>query len=315
MFHTQSIPAKIVSRVLELTLVLWFTCLFFTHAESLKNLFVNTLLFWFHQLLPCQFFMIVLLGFFKKTGIVTFLQKTVARILCPFIGGSETNVFLLLLGFLFGFPSAAIMMPMLYSEEEQNCYENKLLLTTCHVLSPAYIITYLYPRFEKEFLAVHLSLSKILFLYYGIPLIYYMIMIRTKPNRHKKASTEPSMQSSDKFPCNKETLSETLENTLAKLSLIILYMLFFSSLQIYTILMPIKLRCVLNAILEVSSGMEQLIPISVPLGLSVLAFGGCSCAAQLSIPLGKSFDIFFIISRRFFLAVCTYLIAKFMLVQ
>lgn len=223
------------------------------HINQVTLYTKKALIQWYESILPSQFVTIVLLGFLKESQS---RMPSGSRFL--------TILKLIFCGLVFGFPSGAILVGNAYKNHQISRCDANILLPVCNLFGPAYLFGFVYPTYQNSFLYAFTK-SQFLFVLYGIPLLYLLILYvicrlfqlgRAHNKSALKAVTDagkPSVKPIQKsFP-------EIITDSLITVSKLAGFMMFFSGLQFVTDTLPLspKQKLFGKALFEISSALES----------------------------------------------------------
>lgn len=132
------------------------------------------LLAWYQNMIPALLPFMILSNLIMNLNLEARILKPVYPLFKYTYRLKREAVFVICLGFLCGFPMGGKLLSDLYRKDKLDKAEAEYLLAFTNNIGPAYFICYVYPVFYKG-----ASLSLLLFLQYGIPLIYGCILRHT----------------------------------------------------------------------------------------------------------------------------------------
>lgn len=132
------------------------------------------LLSWFHNMIPTLLPFMIISNLIMNLNLERKIVKPFAGILKRFYHISDTGIFIVIFGFLFGFPMGAKLISELYTKEKISENEANLLLAFANNIGPAYYIGFVYPNYLSQY-----SLFYLLMIQYGIPIMYGFILRHT----------------------------------------------------------------------------------------------------------------------------------------
>lgn len=243
---------------------------------------LNSLMIWFEGLIPALFpflFLSNLLVLSHRTNVLTCLFDPLLRLILR--TGRDMN-YVVIAGFLFGFPMGAKTIGQLYAQGQLTRDEASYLLAYCNHLSPVFILTFILPTLH---LTNGKEISTMLFLLYGIPFLYG-ILLRHTFYRHK-INLPGKRTSSISSVVIRQSIFEVLDlalcDALMSLARIGGYMLLgsfagFFVCRFCTILGHSGAFLLLYPFIEISAGIRSKLPVSVT--LAAITLGGISCVFQ-----------------------------------
>ncbi len=146
------------------------------------------LLLWFHVILPSLFPFIVLSRLLMETGAIYLVCNILSPILSRLFHVSLPGSFVIFSGFLCGYPMGAKLVSDLLQKEIISQQEANYLLSFCNNLSPVFVSTFLYSTCLQE----QCSLPMILFIIYGIPVMYGLMRRPSQKTLYKHMNAMPS---------------------------------------------------------------------------------------------------------------------------
>lgn len=262
----------------KLPAILFFvilTCCMLTNSSMSLAFAALGLKLWYEKMVPVLFPFMVLSGTLIRMG----LSGSLIRPLRPVFGRlyrlSDPVVYVILMGFLCGFPMGARTIAEFRDRQELTAPEGQYLLAFCNNFGPVYFLGFVLPTLHRTLTIPYLIGM------YGIPLIYGLFLrytfYRSVLQEHvlsPKASPSPTCGTS---------LPDALDDAVTAAGRGILqlggYMIFFNLLNLLPRLWLPK-SYLPAPLLEITGGL-QLLGDRFPLfSLLVLPFGGFSCIAQ-----------------------------------
>lgn len=249
------------------------------------------LMLWFEVILPTLYPFLLLSSFLLTTGNLRLISNILGGLFCKFLNVSPNGSFVVLAGFLCGYPVgaklAADMYKSGYISRKEGCY----LLSFCNNTSPSFIINYLVLRTLGD---KKLLLPSIVILT-AAPLIVSFFtrrFYRSEPLENIRHSPQPS---SDRdtwtFGEIDACIMDSFETLIKVGGYIILFSVILSLLQ--SIDTPAWFACLLS-FLEITNGLEILKSLHLtkaicyPLMLGLTAFGGLCAIAQTQCMVQKA---------------------------
>lgn len=104
------------------------------------------LLLWFETVLPTLFPFMVVTGLMINTNTITWITKLLAPVISPFFHISTHGTFVVLCGFLCGYPMGAKIASDLTSSGYISRQEGEYLLSFCNNTSPMFVIGFLFSQ-------------------------------------------------------------------------------------------------------------------------------------------------------------------------
>ncbi len=240
------------------------------------------LMLWFTKMVPVLLPFMILSGIMIRMNLTERFVGLIHPLLHGLYGVSKNGSYVILMGFLCGFPMGARIIGELLETDKLSGRESALLLYFCNNIGPIYFLSYVIPTLGLKKTLVPFCIM------YGVPLLYGLILFRmphlTKGDKkaygflalshsQDKAVTMPLLSAVD------SSVSSGLFG-IAKLGG---YMVFFNLLNICFVPfsdLPPFLPKLYNCILEITSGIDRVGQSMPYLVLIMLPFGGFSCIAQ-----------------------------------
>ena len=238
------------------------------------------LFLWYNSVVPALFPFMVLTSLIISGGGIQQIMSPFYLFLNPLFGISYEGCFVLLSGFLCGYPMGAKTCAEFVNENRISLSEGKFLMSICNHASPMFILGYVYPWF-----ADHIDVSTILISVYA-PVV--LIAIAAKViylSKIRDRSTSKNAQT--------ETVTFNIEDSILS-SIEVLckiggYLILFS-ISIVLIrklsVLPAPVRVFLIGMMEMTTGIRELAGISewkpaYIAAISCLTFGGVSGIFQV----------------------------------
>ena len=249
------------------------------------------LMLWFEVILPTLYPFLLLSSFLLTTGNLRLISNILGGLFCKFLNVSPNGSFVVLAGFLCGYPVgaklAADMYKSGYISRKEGCY----LLSFCNNTSPSFIINYLVLRTLGD---KKLLLPSIVILT-AAPLIVSFFtrrFYRSEPLKNIRHSPQPSSDRATwTFREIDACIMDSFETLIKVGGYIILFSVILSLLQ--SIDTPAWFACLLS-FLEITNGLEILKSLHLtkaicyPLMLGLTAFGGLCAIAQTQCMVQKA---------------------------
>lgn len=243
---------------------------------------------WATRALPALFPFMVLSGLIIRLELAERVSKAFKPLLGRLYHASSAACYVMLVGFLCGFPMGARTIAELYERGRLTKRDGRWLLAFCNNLSPAYVMGVLFPMLGiKRMLPYLLG-------FYGLPLIYGWIL-RIISLRHK-AKELNSLENIDARNYSKPksampfgtALRESIESATHAVIILGGYLAFFCLLNLFPHLILQKPQPILGLLLEVTTGLNTMKGRSPILCLCAATFGGLSCIAQTHAALSNT---------------------------
>ncbi len=242
---------------------------------------------WFERMIPSLFPFMILSGLIVRLHLDSTLSIPVYPIVGRLYRINRNMCTAMLLGFLFGFPLGAKTVAEQYRFGRLSKPQAQYLLTFCNNIGPVYLLSFALPL-----LGLSGGKSVFLLLYFGIPLLYGLVLRYTvyhgetfSENQSEKARPFPlraASQSPD-APAFIPALDDAVTSACGAIAKLGGYMVFFMVCNTLPekISLSARLRSFFAILLEITSGLslsKDILPL--PFLLTMLTFGGFSCFAQ-----------------------------------
>lgn len=263
---------KIYKTILTVFLVMLFVLILLQSKEA-SRLAENGLLIWFEKMIPS------LLPFMILSGFMVRMQCTdgFCFLLHPIINGfyrlSKSASYVMIMGFLCGFPMGAKCVDDLYSRDRLSRLEARWLLAFCNQIGPVYFVSFAMPVMHAS------DYPRFLFGMYGIPLLYGLVL-RYTVFRKISISCTQDHATYNEMPSGFRALNDAIVS--AGVSILMLGAI----MVLFQLLMVVPLSCLrqgakfVTPLLEISGGLVDLGAFSPTLSMMMLNFGGASCFFQ-----------------------------------
>lgn len=133
-----------MSRKLAYILFSVLFVVFFTMPEVVFQGAKDGLLLWFHTVLPTLFPFLVITGLMVGSNTIYYVSRLFGKYFRSFFAVSDAGVFVVLCGFLCGYPMGAKLASDLVVSKRISPQEGAYLLSFCNNTSPAFIISYIF---------------------------------------------------------------------------------------------------------------------------------------------------------------------------
>lgn len=238
-----------------------FIFLLLTNPVNSAILVNNGLTTWYKHMIPSLFPFMILSGFLLRSG----LSFQVSSILNPILGRlfrlSPNCIYIIIMGFLCGFPMGANVIAQSISLNIISKREAELLLAFCNNIGPIYIISFAMAACPYYPLLITMSIM------YGLPLLYGLFLRYTRykdipycikyeiTNNCPYVNTNNTNNYLDAF-------QESLQKAITSIVTLGAYMVVFNVLQLplyntfYKI--PDKMLCIFKGLIEINSGINAI---------------------------------------------------------
>lgn len=242
------------TNYLPLITSILFVLLLLTNPVKSISLVNSGLTTWYKNMIPALFPFMVLSGFLLRCG----LSNQIAQVLYPLLGRifrlSPACVYVIIMGFMCGFPMGANVIADSLSLGKITKKEADLLLSFCNNIGPIYFVSF--ATVSCPFYPLWITMT----IMYGIPLIYGLFLRYT---RYRDISYT--------YCCNQkkyissgylESFQESLQKALISIVMLGGYMVIFNVLQLpfYNSFyqLPEKTLCIMKGLIEINSGITAI---------------------------------------------------------
>lgn len=224
-----------------------------------------------YRMIPTLFPFMVLSGIMIRCGISEKIGRFLSPVLRPIFRVRPQLIYVILTGFVCGFPMGAKVTTQLYEEKRITQKEAEYLLAFCNNLGPVYILGYVLPAIGSNYRII------VLFGMYGIPILYGLILRYTccRDLNPANESLQP-VETIKLFPAIQASVATAVT------SILILggYMIFFNVLLLVPRYLLHDNDLLLSPLLEISAGISRLSHLYPEYCLMCLSFGGLCCLFQ-----------------------------------
>lgn len=241
---------------------------------------------WLTKMVPVLLPFMILSGIMIRMNLTGSFVSLLHPLLHRLYGTSEDGSYVIVMGFLCGFPMGARVVGELRQAGRLSLEESARLLYFCNNIGPIYFLSYVAPT-----LALKKPLLPFLIMY-GIPFLYGLLLFRG-PSLFRRPGHRLTDSAPAAFPLKAvsaaprmallSAVDSSIVSGLSSIARLGGYMVFFNLLNIlfvpFTNLPPFIPR-LYNCILEITSGIDRCGHSSPYLVLTMLPFGGFSCIAQ-----------------------------------
>ena len=264
------------------------TCCILTHSSLSLAYAALGLGLWYEKMVPVLLPFMILSGTLIRMGLVDGLIRPVKPLFGRLFRLSGPGIYVILMGFLCGFPMGARTIADFRDRQELSVEEGQYLLAFCNNLGPVYFLGFVLPLLQRKLVLPYL------FGMYGIPLLYglflrysvyrHRIPLETEcPSGTDNAVKSPGTAGQRKSTASALPLPDALDDAITAAGRSILqlggYMVFFNLLNLLPrLFLPDSFRYA--PLLEISGGLKLLGDRFPLYTLLLLPFGGLSCIAQ-----------------------------------
>lgn len=281
----------LIKKTFHTILIAGFMFFLLFHAGSGKEYAFLGLNTWFCQMVPSLLPFLILSGLLIQLDLISDFCKPFRFLLRPIFRMNDACLYVLITGFLFGFPMGAKNISHLYTEGKLTKSESEYLLAFCNNIGPVYFLSFV--RNNAYSKSYH---SYGTFLMFAVPLLYGVFLRYTFYRgkiRYSMFHPDTNPRTAEKPGEGKElslfdTLDTSITAALVQISILGGYMILFNLLALLPacIFSDNPFQGFLHSLIELSGGLQVLkgCPFSenkkfllVHLALS---FNGLCCMSQ-----------------------------------
>ena len=261
------------------------TCCILTHSRLSLYYAFTGLELWYNNMIPTLLPFMILSGTLIRMGLTEGFVTIAYPVVNPFFRVSRNVCYVIVMGFLCGFPMGAKCVNDMYFHGKISHREAEWLLTFCNNIGPVYFVSFAFP------LTGYTKILPCVLGMYGLPLLYGLILRYTC---YRDLGKEPSFsgtshddRTAPDIASGRQNnsgflraLDESISTSLQSILMLGGYMVIFNLLMMIPHLILGEIPKYISPILEITGGLKQL-GNSAPLySLILLPFGGFSCIAQ-----------------------------------
>ena len=229
--------------------------LFFTDTRQSIKLTTSACSIWWNRMIPSLFPFMVISRCMIQTKTSFLLGKLFGIILKPIFRLSDQCIYIIVIGFLCGFPMGAIVINDSLEQNYITKDEANLLLTFCNNIGPAYVISFAY------ILCPYYSITFIIFLMYAIPLCIGLFLRHTIYKNKILYSNRPMSNNNTRLSLAASlnlAITDSISAMLSLLGCMIIFTIIQLPLYNKNLTIPNTARVFLTGFLEISSGIQNI---------------------------------------------------------
>ena len=267
-------------------------CLLLTHPQDSLTLSLTGLQLWMNKMIPSLLPFMILSGIMIRLQLTGHFVKLLSPVLTPLLRIDPNGIYVVVMGFLCGFPMGAKVIADLYTSSKLSRKEASFLLSFCNNIGPVYFISFVLPT-----LGLSLRLPYLLGMYalpfcYGLILRYtlyrsaFAYSIHPRLPAHQLGKILSAAQSTTRISLL-DAVDDSILSGLYSISRLGGYMILFNILNLIPLVfLPNSSgnnpgpAAVAGCFLEITAGISRIGSSSPLLILLILPFGGLSCIAQ-----------------------------------
>lgn len=237
---------------------------------------------WFQKMIPTLLPFMILSGILIAMNLTERFIRLFHPILHFFYGTTPNGSYILLMGFLCGFPMGARIAGELRKKDRISQKEAERLLAFCNNIGPIYFLSFVVSTLSLDRPALPFLVM------YGVPLVYGIFIMRVIPVCLKTGCRYAQSRADEEkntVPSTRllSAIDSSIRSGLVGIGKLGGYMVFFNLLNILFVpftKMPSFLLHLYQCILEITNGIAECGSAHPYLVLTMLPFGGFSCIAQ-----------------------------------
>ena len=270
-----------MKKPLSFSLILFFI-LYMYYSKYFVLAVYNSIIICIKIVIPTFFIPLLIIEIFLSYNLYKSPVSYLCRVLKPLMSVNESEVFVIMVGILCGYPSGVKTATSLLNKNKISLYQYKKIIKICNNPSPAFVIVIFYPIINQ----LGFTLIQVLFFTYGASLIITFLLFSKKINRLNH-NIKPAFlcQASSVRKQATATFSDifiSVGNTLYVICTNIVIFSTFSSL-LKSIFAPNKVLSMCSLFIEITSNITSIHPNDYFDGLILtifLMFGGLSVCFQ-----------------------------------
>lgn len=280
------IISKLSSMIYIACFLLMTFCILSSSRLSLYYAFTGLEL-WYNNMIPTLLPFMILSGTLIRMGLTEGFTTLVYPFVRPLFRVSRNVCYVMIMGFMCGFPMGAKCVNDMYVHRRINRREAAYLLAFCNNIGPIYFVSFALPLIGCR------RLGPCIFGMYGLPLLYGLILRYTgfRDLRNDKDSysapppEENKADSTDKSACVRHVsllsaLNGAIYNSMQSILMLGGYMVLFNLLMLMPHLLTGQPPQFMAPVLEITGGLKLLGDKQPLYSLILLPFGGFCCIAQ-----------------------------------
>lgn len=300
-------------NIFSILLTTFFFFMLFYPEETFRGA-SDGLLLWFQIILPTLLPFIIITNLLVSTNTLYYISRLVSPVISPIFQTSPAGTFVVIAGFLCGYPMGAKVTGDLLRDGKINQNEAMYLLSFCNNTSPVFIMNYVVLKTlgKKELLLPSLGI-----LFLAPVLISFLSRRIYKIKTYKKQVDIANTVPHTRF--HFDLIDHTIMNGFETITKVGGYIILFSVLIALLKEIPI-ISSLWNLLflpsLEVTNGIIMLasskisFPVMFPLMMALISFGGiCSIAQTQCMIQGTGLPILPYIAEKLVTAIVTSLLA------
>lgn len=278
-------PQKLLDLFYTAAFLLLTFCIL-THSRLSLHYAFTGLDLWYRNMIPTLMPFMILSGTLIRMGLTEGFTTLVYPFVRPLFRVSRNVCYVMIMGFMCGFPMGAKCVADLYERGKLSRDEGAYLLAFCNNIGPVYFVSFALPLIGCS------QIGLCLFGMYGIPLLYGLALRYTRyHNLYHFAQTQTS-ENIPAIPAPPQkllsSLDESIRTSLQSMLMLGGYMVLFNLLMLLPHLLLGQTPQWIAPLLEITGGLKLLGDRMPIYSLILLPFGGFSCIAQTYTCIGHT---------------------------
>ncbi|HJA94376.1 MAG TPA: hypothetical protein H9717_14905 [Candidatus Eisenbergiella merdipullorum] len=291
---------RTAKKALLLCLFTALTLCMLLENEKALELSLTGLNLWFEKMIPTLLPFMILSGILIRMNLSDSFARLFSPLLRPVFRLSDSCLYVIVIGFLCGFPMGARVTAESLQRGRLSHREASLLLSFCNNIGPIYFsgfVLTLFPVAKPWLFWAGMYLLPLLYglflrytLYRDIPLYAAPVRPLTAASSLRAAfslraaSESYARAARSQKPSLLEQMQDSISSSLVSIASLGGYMILFNLMNLLPdLLLPARAslpRALCGCILEITSGLSRLAPSDALWGFILLPLGGLSCIAQ-----------------------------------
>lgn len=255
--------------------ILFVLLTFFILTQSETSLYYAFYGFslWYSKMIPSLLPFMIISGILVRMNLTERFSNLFHPILKKLFHCTQNVSYVIIMGFLCGFPMGAKVIAELLKSNKITETEAQFLLSFCNNIGPVYFCSFVIPLLQiKNPVPFVLGM-------YGIPFLYGLILRHTL-YKHSLSQTNTISIMQGKSMSLFAAMDESIHASIKSILMLCGYMILFNLINILPHFITPGLHKYIAPLLEITGGLSILQGSLVPFCMSMLTFGGLSCIAQ-----------------------------------
>lgn len=245
-----------------------------THSDISLYYAFHGFTLWYSKMIPSLLPFMIISGILVRMNLTEAFSSLLHPILGRIFRCSKNISYVILLGFLCGFPMGAKVISDLLTTKKITQTEAQYALCFCNNIGPVYFMSFAMPLLGLQ------SPLPYLIGMYGIPLLYGIFLRYTLYRNAFSNTSHNTLPASHKHTNLLEAMDTSISGSIQSILMLCGYMVLFNLLNILPHFLFPDIHKYLAPLLEITGGLSLLKNESLLYSLCLLQFGGLSCIAQ-----------------------------------